>query len=124
VQTPVGFDGSDVVIDLSSVQRVVLCNLLRKHSRMSELCAPLPDGFDVFIHALASFEDDRDLESDNADFKDALKDWVPASLFEGSNRKFDFGLNIMTAVVASLDLREIVGLCHAVHEPSDQIGSK
>jgi len=123
VEGPVSFDGSDVVVDCMSVQGVMLHHLLAQRTRVLELSGPHTDGFDVFIHALAVVEDDWDLESDDADFEDALKDGVPASLFEGCDREFNLRLKIVTVVVAGLNLLEVVNLCHPEHESSDQVGS-
>src|SRR5450830_372154 len=97
---------------------------LREGNGVLNLEAPLFDGFDIFIHTLAFSKNDWDLKNNDADFENALKDWVPASFFEGCDRKFNLRHKIVIAVIASLDLHELVISGHAIHEPSDEIGSQ
>jgi hypothetical protein len=99
-------------------------HLLGEVSRVLELEAPLFDGFDIFIHTLAFVKNYWDLKSNDAKFEDALKYRVPASLFKGCDSEFNLGLNIVTVVIACLDLLKVVILGHPVHESSDEIGSQ
>ena len=97
---------------------------LGEGNRVLELEAPLFDSFDIFSHSLAFSKNDGDLKSNDADFEDTLKNRVPASLFEGCDSEFNLRHKIVIAVVASLNLLELVISGHTVHEPSDEIGSQ
>ena len=116
---PVSLFLSNVLLDLVSVEKPVLGNSLRESSWVGEDGGPLLDGSDVVIHALAGGHSGANFVPGLAGILDALE--VVTSL-EVGNGGLSVGGDLLTTLVASLDLSQVVVTGHTVHESGNEVG--
>ena len=116
---PVGLLLANISLDLPAVKEPVLGNGLGKGGGLSEDLAPSLDLGDIIAHALASAHGGVELIPDGAGVLDSLE--VVAG-FEVGNGSLGVGNDLLSALVASLNLGEVVITSHAVHEAGDEVG--
>ena len=118
---PVGLKSSDVSLDLSLVESVVLGGLLGESGWVLENGSPFLDGGDVVTHGLAGGERLRDLEGNKSEVKSSLDIVVPATGLDVLNTSLDLTSHELTTLEASLNLSEVVVTGHTVNESSNEV---
>ena len=115
---PVGLLLIDILADLAAVEEPVLGDGLGESSGLGENLGPVLNLSDVLIHALASGHGRADLVPDDTGILDGLE--VVASL-EVADGELGVSDDLVTTLVAGLNLREVVVTSHGEHEASDEV---
>lgn len=117
--SPVGLLLGDISTDLAAVEKPVLANSLGEFGGLGEDLGPCLNGSDVVAHALAGGHGGADLVPDGTSILDALE--VVAGL-KVSNGDLGVSDDLVTTLVAGLNLGEVVVTGHAVHEAGNPVG--
>ena len=119
---PISLESGDIGLDLFLVEGVVLGEGSRELGGVGEDLGPRLNGSDVFIHVLAGVEGLGNLQDCQAELKCGLGVVVPATLLDIGDSSLDLLGHERNALIAGLDLGQLVVPGHTVDEASDEIG--
>ena len=117
----VSLESADVSGDLLLVEKEVLGDGGNEVCLVCEDASPGLDGGQVVLHVLARVELLRDLEADEEELQAALDDVVPAAGLEVLNGLSQLVVHLGAALVARLNLRQVIVRGHSVDEASQDV---
>ena len=116
---PVGLLGSEVSLDLSSVEDPVFGDGAGESGGLGEDLGPGLNGGDVLIHTLAGGHGGANLVPDDTSILDSLEEVTGLEFTDG-----DLGVrdDLLSTLEAGLNFGEVVVTSHSVHETGDPVG--